>query len=135
MAHFAELGLDNIVLRVIVVHNNELLDENGVEQEAKGQEFCRNLFGGTWVQTSYNGNKRKNYAGEGFTYDSQRDAFIPPQPFPSWVLNEDTCQWDAPVPYPIDGVSSMTAEANPDESPKVYRWDEATTSWVLVEQE
>lgn len=125
MAHFAEIGLNNTVLRVVVVHNNELLDENGVEQEAKGAEFCRNLFGGTWVQTSYNANIRKNYAGEGFTYDSTRDAFIPPKPFPSWVLNEDTCRWDAPVPYPAD-VGTF-------EAPKRYVWDEATTSWVAQE--
>ena len=119
MAHFAEIGLNNTVLRVIVVHNNELLDENRRESEAKGAEFCRNLFGGTWLQTSYNGNMRKNYAGIGFTYDAQRDAFIPPQPFPSWVLVEDTCQWTAPVAMPIDG--------------KMYSWDEATTSWALPE--
>ena len=125
MAHFAEIGLNNTVLRVIVVHNNELLDENGVEQEAKGAEFCRNLFGGAWVQTSYNANFRKNYAGEGFTYDSTRDAFIPPKPFPSWVLNEDTCQWDAPVPYPTD--------VGTPEAPKRYVWDEATASWMLQE--
>lgn len=126
MAHFAEIGLDNRVLRVIVVHNNELLDENGVEQEAKGAEFCRNLFGGTWVQTSYNANIRKNYAGEGFTYDTQRDAFIPPKPFPSWVLNEDTCQWTSPVPYPTD--------TGTPENPKRYTWNEESTSWVLVTQ-
>lgn len=119
MAHFAEIGLNNTVLRVIVVHNNELLDENGRESEAKGAEFCRNLFGGTWLQTSYNGNMRKNYAGIGFTYDAQRDAFIPPQPFPSWVLVEDTCQWVAPVAMPTDG--------------QMYVWDEATTSWALPE--
>jgi len=117
MAHFAEIGLDNTVLRVIVVHNNELLDENGVEQEAKGAEFCRNLLGGTWVQTSYNGNIRKNFAGAGFTYDSERDAFIPPKPYASWVLNEDICQWVAPIPMPEDGV---------------YGWDEDTQSWVAV---
>jgi len=94
MAHFAELGLNNTVLRVIVVHNNELLDENSVEQEVKGADFCRNLFGGTWVQTSYNANSRKNFAGAGFTYDSERDAFIPPKPAGNWVLNEETCQWE-----------------------------------------
>lgn len=116
MAHFAEIGLNNTVLRVVVVHNNELLDENGQESEAKGQEFCRTLFGGTWLQTSYNGNMRKNYAGIGFTYDSQRDAFIPPQPYPSWVLNEDTCLWQSPVPYPQDG--------------NLYVWDEQTVSWI-----
>ena len=78
MAHFAEIGVDNIVLTVVVVHNNELLDSDGVEQESLGIEFCRTLFGGTWVQTSYNGNIRKNFAGKGFTYDSSKDAFIPP---------------------------------------------------------
>ena len=118
MAHFAEIGLNNTVLRVIVVHNDELLDDNGVESEAKGQEFCRALFGGTWLQTSYNGTIRKNYAGEGFTYDATRDAFIPRKPYASWVLNEVTCRWDAPVPYPQDG--------------KQYSWNEATTSWVEV---
>jgi len=124
MAHFAEIGLNNTVLRVIVVHNNELMD-NGVESEAKGAEFCRNLFGGTWVQTSYNANIRKNYAGQGFTYDSQRNAFIPPKPFPSWALNEDTCQWNSPVPYPTD--------VGTHETPKRYIWDEATINWILME--
>lgn len=118
MAHFAEIDSNNTVLRVIVVHNNDCLDENGQESEAKGAEFCRNLLGGTWMQTSYNGNIRKNYAGVGFTYDSGRDAFIPPQPFASWVLNETTCLWDAPVAMPEDG--------------KRYTWDEATTSWIEV---
>jgi hypothetical protein len=123
MAHFAEIGLNNTVLRVIVVHNNELLD-NGQESESKGAEFCRNLFGGTWVQTSYNGNIRKNFAGQGYTYDSQRDAFIPPKPFASWVLNETTCLWEAPVAMPED--------AGTGEPPKRYTWDEPTVSWVLV---
>lgn len=120
MAHFAEIGLNNTVLRVIVVHNNECLDENGQESEAKGAEFCRGLFGGTWVQTSYNGNMRKNFAGQGFTYDSGRDAFIPPKPFASWVLNETTCRWDPPIPYPNDG--------------NRYSWDENTTSWLIVSE-
>lgn len=115
MAHFAELGLNNTVLRVVVVHNNELLDEAGVEQESKGQDFCRSLFGGTWIQTSYNANFRKNYAGVGYVYDSGRDAFIPPKPFNSWLLDETTCNWIAPVMYPTDG--------------KLYVWDEGTVSW------
>lgn len=118
MAHFAEIGLNNAVLRVIVVSNNELLDESGNESEAKGAEFCRNLLGGTWVQTSYNGTFRKNYASAGFTYDSTRDAFIPPQPFQSWALNEDTCQWEPPAAMPTDG--------------NVYQWDEQTVSWKEV---
>jgi len=118
MAHFAEIDSNNTVLRVIVVHNNECLDENGQESESKGAAFCGNIFGGTWVQTSYNGTIRKNYAGIGFTYDSTRDAFIPPKPFASWLLNESTCQWGAPTAMPEDG--------------KRYTWDEATTSWVEV---
>lgn len=116
MAHFAQLDENNVVTQVIVVHNSELLDESGLEIETRGAEFCFKLFGGTWVQTSYNGSMRKNYAGIGYTYDSTRDAFIPPQPFASWTLNEDTCRWAAPTPYPTDG--------------KMYQWDEATTSWV-----
>jgi hypothetical protein len=119
MAHFAEIGLNNTVLRVIVVHNNELLDENGVEQETKGAEFCRNLFGGTWVQTSYNGSFRKNFAGIDYTYDSVLDAFISPKPYDSWTLDEETCRWNPPTPIPDDE--------------NVYTWDEATTSWQLVE--
>lgn len=116
MAHFAEIGLNNTVLRVVVVHNNELKDPAGDENEQLGANFCRNLFGGTWLQTSYNGNIRKNFAGAGFTYDSDRDAFIPPKPYNSWVLNEDTCVWEAPIPMPEGGV--------------YYVWDEDTTSWV-----
>ena len=119
MAHFAEIGLNNVVIRVIVVHNNELLDENGIEQESLGINFCNNLLGGTWLQTSYNGNFRKNYACEGFVYDSDRDAFIPPQPFDSWTLNEDLCIWEAPTEYPTDG--------------NRYIWNEETLSWILEE--
>lgn len=119
MAHFAQLNESNIVTQVIVVHNNELM-QDGVEQEAKGVAFCQSLFGAStqWKQTSYNGNMRKNYAGIGYTYDAGRDAFIPPQPYPSWALNETTCNWNAPVAYPTDG--------------KTYRWDEPTASWVEV---
>jgi hypothetical protein len=93
MAHFAQLDETNIVTQVIVVHNNELLD-NGVELESKGIAFCQSLFGGNWIQTSYNGNIRKNFAGIGFTYDPVRDVFIPPKPEGDWVLNEDTCRWE-----------------------------------------
>lgn len=118
MAHFAQLDENNVVTQVVVVHNDELLDENGQESEIKGTEFCQNLFGGAWVQTSYNGTIRKNYAGVGHTYDAARDAFIAPKPFPSWVLNENTCVWDAPIARPSDG--------------KRYTWDEMTTLWVEV---
>ena len=99
MAHFAQLDETNIVTQVIVVHNNELLD-NGVESEAKGITFCQSLLGGTWVQTSYNGNIRKNYAGIGFIYDPVRDAFIGPKAncHPEEVLDEATCRWTCSNP-------------------------------------
>ena len=116
MAHFAKLGPGNVVEQVIVVDNRDTADANGVEKEYIGAAFCEKLFGGTWKQTSYNGNKRKNYAGIGYTYDEQRDAFIPPKTYASWVLDEATCKWKAPVDMPTDG--------------QMYSWDEATTSWV-----
>ena len=120
MAHFAQLNENNEVIQVIVVHNNELMMD-GQENEIKGILFCKSLYGEEtkWKQTSYNGNFRKNYAGFGYTYDESRDAFIPPKPYNSWLLNETTCLWEAPTPMPNDG--------------NFYRWDEATTSWVLVE--
>jgi hypothetical protein len=100
MAHFAEVNADNIVQRVIVVDNNDCKDAEGNESEAVGAAFCNTLLGGIWKQTSYNGNTRKNYAGIGYTFDEARDAFIPPKPYSKWVLNEDTCNWEAPVAYP-----------------------------------
>ena len=124
MAHFAEIDENGIVLRVLVVDN---------AQESNGQDFLANTLGlgGTWVKTSYNtvggvhnngGTPlRKNYAGIGYTYDSDRDAFIPPKPFASWTLNEDSCLWDSPVAYPTDG--------------ERYTWNEETTSWDLVPTE
>ncbi len=120
MAHFAKLDQNNVVLEVHVVHNNELLDENGVEQEQKGIDFLINWSNGylAWKQTSYNGSFRKHYAGIGYTYDPQRDAFIPPKPYPSWILNEQTCLWDPPVAMPTDG--------------QMYSWDEENINWVLT---
>jgi len=117
MAHFAQLDENNVVTQVIVVHNNDCTLD-GVENEIVGVLFCKSLFGTEtkWKQTSYNGTIRKNYAGIGFAYDAERDAFIPPKPFASWVLKEDTCLWDAPVPMPADG--------------NLYKWDEATQSWA-----
>jgi hypothetical protein len=109
MAHFAEIDSDNKVIRVIVVSN---------DLEANGAQWCHDTFGGTWVQTSYNATIRKNYAGQGYTWDSVRDAFIPPQPYPSWLLNEDTCQWEPPVPMPQDG--------------QMYSWDEPSLSWATI---
>lgn len=117
MAHFAELNENNEVLQVVVVHNAELTDENGQESEQKGIDFCTNLFGGRWIQTSYNATKRKNFAGIGFIYDSVNDWFQAPQPFNSWTLDENA-QWQPPVVYPTDE--------------KLYTWDEKTLSWVEV---
>ena len=120
MAHFAKIGLNNKVISVHSVHDNELKDSNGVEQENIGIEFLTNLHGwAVWKQTSYNGNFRKNHAGIGYTYDEDRDAFIPKKPFNSWILNEETCLWEAPIAYPDDG--------------KIYLWNEETTSWDLVD--
>ena len=125
MAHFAKIE-DGVVTQVIVVDNKDCADASGVEKEYIGAAFCEKLFGGTWKQTSYNGSIRKNYAGVGYSYDSERDAFIPPKPYNSWVLNEDTCLWEAPV--------AMPADAGTGEPPKRYTWDEATTSWVEIEE-
>ena len=120
MAHFAKLDQNNLVVDVHVIHNNELL-QDGIESESKGVQFLIEWSGGytNWKQTSYNGKIRKNYAGVGYTYDPTRDAFIPPQPFASWVLNEETCLWGAPVAMPDDG--------------QRYQWDESTISWLLTE--
>ena len=116
MAHFAKLNENNVVIKVHVVNNNVLL-QDGVEVPQKGIDFLNNLHGNAkWIQTSYNGNFRKNYAAAGYTYDSVRDAFIPPKPYNSWTLNEETCKWDPPTPYPDDG--------------NFYGWDEETTSWI-----
>ena len=121
MAHFAKIGLDNLVTDVLVVANREIMDSTGVEYESIGVEFFKNLTGHeTWIQTSYNGTIRKNYAGIGYTYDSQRDAFIPPKPYPSWTLVEETCRWVSPISYPTDG--------------KLYNWNEETLSWIEAMQ-
>lgn len=112
MAHFAEVDENDIVLRVLVVGN---------DQEHRGQEFLADDLGlgGTWVQTSYNGNMRKNYAGIGMKFDRVRDAFIPQQPYPSWVLNEETCLWDAPTPMPVvEG--------------KMFEWVETDLNWQEI---
>jgi hypothetical protein len=111
LSHWAEIDENNIVQRVLVGDNN---DPNGDE----GYQWLLDNLGGTWIKTSYNAATngfRKNYAGIGYTYDPTRDAFIAPKPFNSWVLNEDTCQWEAPVAYPTDGV--------------MYQWDETITDW------
>jgi hypothetical protein len=112
MAHFAKLDENGVVLEVVVVNNNDAPDE------ASGIAFLNTLFANdiVWKQTSYNGKMRKNYAGIGYTYDEARDAFIPPQPYPSWLLNEQACLWESPTPMPTDG--------------KMYSWDEATLTWI-----
>jgi hypothetical protein len=119
MSHWAKIDENNIVTRVLVGNNNE---------PDEGYQWLIDNLGGTWVKTSYNTHAgvhreggtplRKNYAGVGMTYDQERDAFILPQPFKSWVLNEETCVWIAPVDYPTDD--------------KSYRWDEDSTSWVEI---
>ena len=112
MSHFAKLN-NNIVTEVIVA------EQDFINSGAVGDSF-------NWVQTSYNGNFRKNYAGVGYTYDATRDAFIAPQPFNSWILNEDTCQWEAPVPHPE---VEKDEDGNPTEH---YTWDESTTNWIEI---
>ena len=126
MAHFAELDSNNVVKQVIVVSNADTSTAQGEEKESIGIAFCERLLGGTWVKTSYNGNIRKNYAGIGYTYDKDRDAFISPKPYASWVLDETTCRWNAPVALPSD--------AGQGDPPKLYTWDENTVNWVEVTQ-
>jgi hypothetical protein len=137
MASFAKIGLNNKVIEVLSVHNNELLDANGIEQENIGIDFLTKLTGwAIWKQTSYNtiggvhnngGTPlRKNHAGIGYTYDEDRDAFIPKKPYNSWILNEETCLWEAPVARP-----ELTQEQIDNES--YYSWNEETTTWNLNE--
>lgn len=120
MAHFAKLDNNNIVLEVHAVNNEMLKDDNDQEREELGYAFLVQWSGGYpfWKQTSYNGTFRKNYAGIGYVYDEQRDAFIAPQPYASWLLDEDTCRWMPPNPMPLDGA--------------IYRWEESIQDWVLV---
>jgi hypothetical protein len=122
MAHFAELNNDNTVSRVIVVNNNELLDENGAEQETLGIAFCQSVFGleTRWVQTSYNGSFRKVFAGIGAFYDEANDRFINPKPWASWILNEETGNWESPVPMP------------PYQEYTAYVWNEDIKDWDVI---
>lgn len=119
MAHFAELDNNNTVLRVIVVSNDDCKDSLGNESEAVGAAFCERLLGGTWKQTSYNHNMRKQYAGIGYTYDADADVFVAPQPFPSWSLDENH-DWQPPVPMP---------EGDEDTS---YYWSEDDMAWLEI---
>jgi len=134
MASFAKLNSGNIVITVVSVVNEVLKDSNGIEQESIGIQFLKTLYNepnAIWKQTSYNTHGgihindgtpfRKNHAGIGFTYDSQRDAFIAPKPYNSWILNESTCIWEAPVAYPVDNnVNNM------------YKWNEEIQNWELI---
>jgi hypothetical protein len=121
MAYFAKLGTGNIIEQVISINNSVITDANGVEQEQLGVDFINKLYNtrDVWKQTSYNNNIRKNYAGIGYQYDQTRDAFIAPKPFNSWILNEDTCNWEAPVAKPQDN--------------NIYTWNESTLTWDIVE--
>ena len=122
MAHYAKLGLNSKVIGVLVVNNKDITDADGNEVEQLGITFLHDLYNYPfWVQTSYNGNLRKNFAGIGFRYDDDLDAFIPPKPSASWSLNEDTCQWEAPTPMPDDD--------------KMYMWDEEVQNWVALEEQ
>jgi hypothetical protein len=130
MAYFAKLGTGNIVEQVISINNSVITDNNGIEQEQLGIDFINNLYNtnDNWKQTSYNTNGgihslggvpfRKNYAGIGYIYDSNRNAFIPQKPFNSWVLNESSCQWEAPIARPQDDNN--------------YKWNESTLTWDVI---
>ena len=129
MAHFAELDNNNTVLRVIVISNQDITDINGIESEEIGVGFCKKLFGHetNWKQTSYNKTFRTHFAGSGFLYNADLDAFIPPQPFPSWTLNTETVDWEAPIQEPenLKGQSHYWDE-------EAYQADN-TTGWVIVQ--
>ena len=119
MAHFAKLNKENIVEQIIVINDEVLLDENGIEQDHIGIDLCKYLYNyQNFKRTYMDGSIRKNYASIGYTYDENRNAFIPPKPFDSWTLNENSCLWEAPVAYPNDG--------------QQYEWNEETTSWNLI---
>jgi hypothetical protein len=129
MASFAKIGLNNKVIEVLSVVNEVLHDSNGVEQEVNGIDFLTKLTGwAIWKQTSYNTHGgvhtnggtafRKNFAGIGYTYDETRDAFISPKPYSSWLLNEESCQWESPIPYPQDD--------------NKYTWNETIKNWEVV---
>jgi len=133
MAHFAQLDSNNVVTQVIRLNDEDTQDSGGNELESVGVAFCQSLLGDDtiWKQTSYNGTIRKNYANIGYTYDSVKDAFIPPQPYASWTLDDTTCLWDAPIAMPED---AGTEDA--DGNTITYIWDESahqadnTTGWV-----
>jgi hypothetical protein len=126
MAYFAKLGTGNIVEQVISINNAVITDANGIEQEQLGVDFINKLYNtrDVWKQTSYNNNIRKNYASIGYHYDQTRDAFIAPKPFNSWILNEDTCRWEAPVAIP-----ELTQEQIDNRN--YYSWNETILNWEI----
>lgn len=169
MAHFAKLSDDNVVIAVLTVSDEDCKDENGIEQESVGIQFLSEMSGWPhWKKTSYNTQEgkyhingelaedqskayRKNYAGIGYTYDPVRDAFISPKFHTSWVLNEDTCRWEPPIPYPSVETISVTNEQNETENVELfydwneeamtfqgnynedtYRWNSSTLEWTLI---
>lgn len=116
MAHFAEIGLNNKVLRIVVISDNELLDQYGKQQESKGIEYCHNIYGGVWIQTGKD--MRVNFAGIGYTYDTDLDAFVPPKPYNSWSFSIDTGRWMPPTDKPEDENG--------------YEWNEETQTWDVI---
>ena len=126
MAHFAQIGYENKVLRVSVVRNEDILDGNGNESEEVGIQFLKSVHGHlkNWLQTSYNNNFRCRYAGIGMVYDNQHDVFLLPQPYPSWTLNTENYEWEPPIPEP-----ELTEEQK--ESGSYYEWNEETQEWEL----
>jgi len=117
MAHFAQINSDNVVTQVIVVANGDCGGGNYPESDPIGAAFCNSLLGGTWKQTSYNANFRKRYAGIGYTFNEELDAFVAPKPYPSWTLNSETADWEAPVARPTEGN---------------WTWNESTQQWDEV---
>jgi|TARA_B100000035_G_C20691690_1_gene418620 hypothetical protein len=136
MAHFAQLDDNNVVIQIIVVSNDDCSDANGTESESIGVAFCQKLLGANtnWKQTSYNSNMRVRYAGVGYSYNAELDAFVPPQPYASWTLNNTTADWDSPLTEPTLTEEQITAGS-------YYAWDEDayqadnTTGWVLTTPE
>jgi len=133
MAHYAEIDENNIVLRVLVVNDEDTIDpETGEESESVGIAFCKDQWGGNWVQTSYNNNIRKRYAGIGYLYNADLDAFVPPKPYDSWILNSETVEWESPI-----GPAPQTTEEDRKTDSR-YEWNESlyqsdnTKGWVFV---
>ena len=131
MSHFAQLDENNVVTQVIVVSNDDITDSNGVETESIGVAFCKKLLGAdtNWKQTSYNNNFRVRYAGIGYSFSEELNAFIPPRPFESWELQEDTADWQSPV-GPAPALTEAEIEAR-----SFYQWDEENGEWDLVTPE